>query len=100
MDFGKKLNLFGEYYRAFSDENYKEIVRATEHLASSTFLVLGRKPEAERREIIDRARVLTDEIMDLVDGENPMSAALASLVAIRSIEQLVQQQAEQRRKSK
>ena len=98
MDAGKKLHLFGEYYRAFSNENYNEIMRATEHLASNTFVVLARKPEAERRDILDKAQALTSRLTDMVDGENPMVAALAFLAAIRTVEQLVQQQGEQRSK--
>jgi hypothetical protein len=98
MDVGEKLNLFGEYYRAFSNETYNEIMRATEHLASDAFVVLGRKPEAERRDILDKAQALTNRLTDTVNGENPMVAALALLAAIRTVEQLIQQQADQRSK--
>src|ERR1700733_928111 len=96
MDAAKKLNLFGEYYHAFSNETYNEIMRATEHLASSTFVVLARKPEEERRAILIKAQALTNKLTDVADGENPIVAALAFLAAIRTLEQLIQQQADQR----
>jgi len=99
MDAGKKLHQFVEYYQAFSNETYNEIMRATEHLASNTLVVLARKPEAERCAILNKAHALTNRLTDTVDGENPMVAALALLAAIRAVEQLVQRQADQRSKA-
>ena len=69
MDAGKKLHLFGEDYRAFSNETYNEIMRAIEHLASDTFVVLGRKAEAERRAILDKAQKFCTHPVHSSDGK-------------------------------
>lgn len=71
MDAGKKLHLFGEDYRAFSNETYNEIMRAIEHLASDTFVVLGRKAEAERRAILDKAQKFCTHPVHISPTGNP-----------------------------
>ena len=88
-----KLKLFGEYFRAFSSEAYEDTVRAADHLASTSLLLLDRKPEEERREILAKAQALTERISAAVANETPMVGALALLTAVRVHERLIQEQA-------
>jgi hypothetical protein len=86
------MSLFGDYYRAFSNQQCDEIIKASEHLASNAFLLLGRMPDMERTEVLARAHRLTEHLLDSVAGENPMVASLALLGALRTLEQFVRQQ--------
>lgn len=89
---------FGEYHRALSSEECKDVIKATEHLASNAFFQLDRKPESERRELLARAHALTEHFLDSVAGENPMVASLALLGALRTLDRFVQQESEKRDK--
>jgi hypothetical protein len=72
-------------------------MRAVEHLASTSLLLLGRKPEEERREILAKAQGLTEKLSCTVGEEAPLIGTLALLTAIRIHEGLIQQQGEQRK---
>jgi hypothetical protein len=89
-----KLKLFGEYFHAYSSEAYSDTMRAAEHLASSCLLLLARKPEVERRDILAKAQDLTEKLSVAVANEAPTIGALALLTAVRVHERLIQQQAE------
>jgi hypothetical protein len=88
-----KLKLFGGYFRAYSSEAYQDTMRAFEHLASASLLLLDRKSEEERREILAKAKDLTEKLSDVVANEIPMVGALALLTAVRVHERLIQEQA-------
>lgn len=90
------LKRFGEYFRAYSSKPYDETMHAFETLASTSILLLDRKPEEERKEILARAQHLTLKLLDLVEVETPMVGALGLLSAVRVHEQLIQQQAKQK----
>jgi len=92
MNLGK-WKLFGSYYRTYSSEAYNDTMRATEQLARDSILVLNRKPEDERREILAKAQCLTEKISETFENEAPMVAALGLLTAIRVLEQMIKNQA-------
>jgi hypothetical protein len=50
-----KLKLLGEHFRTYSSEAYDDTMRACETLASASTLLVNRKPEEERRQILARA---------------------------------------------
>lgn len=89
---------FGEYHRALSKEECKEVIKAAEHLASNAFFQLDRQTESERQEVLAKAHVLTEHFLDSVAGENPMVASLALLGALRTLERFVQHEVEKREK--
>ncbi len=89
---------FGEYNRALSREECKDVIKATEHLASNAFFLLDRQTESERQEVLARAHGLTEHFLDSVAGENPMVASLALLGALRTLERFVQQEVERRKR--
>ena len=93
-----RFKMFAGFYRAFSSEAYKDTMRAVEHLASSNLLLLERKPEEERREILAKAQSLTEKLSDAVANEAPMVASLALLTAVRVYERFIQEQADRYRK--
>ncbi len=90
--------VFGEHPRALSRDECKDVIKATEHLASNAFFQLDRKSEEERRELLARAHALTEHFLDSVAGENPMVASLALLGALRTLERFVQHEVEKRGK--
>ena len=88
------MRFLRDYYRAFSSEQYNEVIKATEHLASNTFISLSRRTDSERREVLARAHRLTETLLDSVAGENPMVASLALLAAIRTLDLFVRQESD------
>jgi hypothetical protein len=90
-----KWKLFGGYHRAYSSEAYKDTMRAVEHLASNTLLLLDSKP-ADEQSILTKARSLSDKLADVAGTETPLVVALAFLTSIRVLERVIQQQANQR----
>ncbi|MGB9204056.1 MAG: hypothetical protein WCB94_08825 [Terriglobales bacterium] len=88
-----KLNLLGGYFRAYSSEAYKDTLRTVEHLASTSLLLLERKSEAEKRDILAKAQALTEKLSDTVANESPLVGVLALLTAVRVHERLIQEQA-------
>jgi hypothetical protein len=87
------FKLFGEYFRAYSSEAYNETMHAFETLASASLLLLDRKPEEERRQILAKAQEITQELLELVANESPMVGALGLLTAVRVHERLIQERA-------
>jgi hypothetical protein len=52
-----KLKVCGEYFRAYSSEAYDDTIRATKKLASTSLLLLQRKTEEERREMLAKGKL-------------------------------------------
>jgi hypothetical protein len=93
-----KWRLFRRYFRAYSSDAYSDTIRAVEHLASTSILLLEGQPEEERGEILAKAQTLTDKLCSAVGDESPMVGALALLTTVRVLERLVQEQANTRQK--
>lgn len=85
MEIGR-LKLFGGYFRAYSSESYKGTMRAVEHLASTSLLLLDRKSEVEKREILAKAQALTEKLSDVVASEAPMVGPVNSRSGARKID--------------
>ncbi len=90
------FKLFGEYFRSYSSKPYNETMHAFETLASASILLLDRKPEEERLQILARAQDLTLKLLELVENEPPMVGALSLLSAVRVHEGLIQEQAREK----
>jgi hypothetical protein len=88
-----KWKLFGSYFRTYSSDAYNDTMSAVERLARDSILVLNRKPEDERREILARAQIVTERISETFDNEAPMVAAIGLLTAVRVLEQMIKNQA-------
>lgn len=100
LDVNSKWKQIGEYYRAYSSEAYEDTIRAAEHLASTSLVLLEGKPAEERKAILARAQELTEKLSDAVCSEVPLVAALAVLTELRVLERIVQQQADERRRAR
>lgn len=96
MNLGK-WKLFSAYRRVYASEAYDETMRATEQLARDSLLLLDRKPEEERREVLAKAQSLTEKISETFENEAPMVAALGLLTAIRVLDRTIKDQAAQLR---
>jgi hypothetical protein len=92
MNLGK-WKLFSAYNRVYASETYNDTMRAAEQLARDSFLLLDRKPEEEKRQILAKARSLTERISNTFAGEAPMVASLGLLTAIRVLEKMIKDQA-------
>ena len=92
MNLGK-WKLFSAYHHVYASEAYNETMRATEQLARDSLLLLDRKPEEERREILAKAENLTERISETLESEAPMVASLGLLTAIRVLERMIKDQA-------
>jgi vacuolar-type H+-ATPase subunit H len=92
MNLGK-WKLFSAYHHVYASEAYNETMRATEQLARDSLLLLDRKPEEERREILAKAESLTERISETLESEAPMVASLGLLTAIRVLERMIKDQA-------
>jgi N-glycosylase/DNA lyase len=95
-----KWKEFSEYFRGFSSEALNDIMRATEQLASTSVLLLNRKQEAERKAILARAQEVTEKLSEVLCSEIPLVAAVALLTEVRTLERLIQQQADERRQAR
>lgn len=95
-----KWKQLGEYYRAYSSEAYEDTMRAAEHLASTSLMLLESKATEERTVILAKAQELTDKLSDAVCSEVPLVAALAVLTELRVLERIIQQQADERRRAR
>jgi len=95
----RDVKLFGEYFRSYASQPYEETMHAFENLASTSILLLDRKPEEEKRQILAAAEALTLKLLEQVEGVPPMIGALGLLSAVRVHEALIQQQAKANRDS-
>ena len=70
-------------------------MQAAEHLASSCLLLLNKKPEAEKLEIIASASDLSERLWDVAAQQSPLVVALALLTALRVHDKFLQQRAKE-----
>jgi hypothetical protein len=85
--------LFGEFYDVYSSETYDETIGAAEHLTSTSLLLLSRKTEGERRDILAKVEALTGRLNDTICEDAPLVVALALLNTVCAVERLVQSRA-------
>ncbi len=95
-----KWKEFSDYFRAFSSEALNDTMRATEQLASTSLLLLNRKPDEERKAILARAQEMTEKPSDVLCSEIPLVASIALLTEVRTLERLIQLQADERRRAR
>lgn len=91
MGFFKKI---GTTMRVLESETYKETIKSAERVAQGSYRLLAEKSADEAGLIGSRATELSLKIQEIVGEEKPLVAALAILIALRVLDQHVQQQVE------